>query len=477
MSAPETLSPQPIERDRLLAQLRDPRPWDAVVIGGGATGLGLAVDAAQRGLRVALLDSGDFGRGTSSRSTKLIHGGVRYLAQGNVKLVHEALAERATLIRIAPHLVKPLEFVVPCYRPFERPFMRIGLGLYDLLAGGASIGATRWLSRSETEARLPGVRMSGLRGGIAYWDAQFDDALMCIALMQTAVALGAVAVNYVGCTGLATDARGVCAVQAQDAETGEQFTLSTRCVFNAAGVWVDAIRRFARPDAPPLIRVSQGSHVVVDRAFMRGESALLIPKTRDGRVLFVVPWKGRLLIGTTDKALDDAPFEPRAGDDEIDFLLATAAEYLQQPIRRNDVLASFTGLRPLYSLKRSGSTARISREHAVLTESGGLISVVGGKWTTYRKMASDALGAAAQAGVLPEAESQTAELMLVQDEVLIGAARTTVDARAALADPAFQEHCRRYTQARTPEDMVFRRVRLGELDAAAPGTSAAAAAA
>jgi glycerol-3-phosphate dehydrogenase len=467
MTAPSQLSLQPIERARLLQALRDPQPWDAVIVGGGATGLGLAVDAAQRGLRVALLDAGDFGRGTSSRSTKLIHGGVRYLAQGNVKLVREALAERATLLAIAPRLVHPLEFVVPCYSEFERVKLRIGLGLYDLLAGRASIGPTQWLSRADTLARLPGLKTAGLRGGIAYWDAQFDDALMCIALMQTAVALGAVAINYVGCTGLTADARGVDAVQAQDAETGERFTLATRCVFNAAGVWVDAIRQMALPHARPLIRVSQGSHVVVDREFMPAGSALLIPRTRDGRVLFVVPWKDRLLVGTTDRALDDAPFEPVVGEQEVDFLLATAAGYLQRPIRREDVRVRFAGLRPLYSLGRSGPTARISREHAVLTESGGLISVVGGKWTTYRKMAADALDAAAQAGLLPPGASATADLALLQDEHLIGAADSVGTARAALADSAFVEHCRRFTQARTRDDLVFRRVRLGELEAAA----------
>lgn len=451
---------QPIDRAGLQQQLRDARPWDAVIIGGGATGLGLAVDAAQRGLRVALIEAGDFGRGTSSRSTKLIHGGVRYLAQGNVKLVREALAERATLLRIAPRLVRPLEFVVPCYRRFERPFMRIGLGLYDLLAGRSRIGATRWLSPGQTAVRLPGVRTQGLRGGIAYWDAQFDDALMCIALMQTAVALGAVAINYVGCTGLATDPRGVCAVHAQDAETGERFTLATRCVFNAAGVWVDAIRRFALRNTAPLVRVSQGSHIVVDREFMPGEAALLIPQTKDGRVLFVVPWKGRLLIGTTDQARADAPFEPQPSQAEVDFLLATAADYLARPIGRADIRATFTGLRPLYTLKRSGSTARISREHAVLTECGGLISVVGGKWTTYRKMAVDALAAAAHAGLLPAAAPRTEQLLLAQDDALINAGRTAAAMHLALDDPAFEAHCRRFTQARTREDLVLRRVRL-----------------
>jgi glycerol-3-phosphate dehydrogenase len=245
-------------------------------------------------------------------------------------------------------------------------------------------------------------------------------------------------------------------------------------VFNAAGVWVDAIRRLALPEAPPLIRVSQGSHVVVDRRFMPADSALLIPRTRDGRVLFVVPWKGRLLIGTTDQGRADAPFEPRPSEAEIEFLLATAAEYLAQPIGRADVRAGFTGLRPLYSLDRTVSTARVSREHAVLTECGGLISVVGGKWTTYRKMAADALAAAAHVGLLPAAEPATAQLPLLQDAVLIDAARTAATARAALDDPSFHAHCRRYTQARSADDVVFRRVRLGELDA--PGTSVVVAA-
>ena len=467
MSAPRRPALEPIERTSLLQQLRDPRPWDAVIVGGGATGLGIAVDAAQRGLRVALIEAGDFGRGTSSRSTKLVHGGVRYLAQGNVKLVREALAERATLLRTAPKLVHPLEFVVPCYRPFERLVMRVGLGLYDLLAGSARIGATRWLSRAETIARLPGVRADGLRGGISYWDAQFDDALMCIALMQTAVSLGAVAINYVSCAGLERDARGVCAVTAEDGETHERFTLRTRCVFNAAGVWVDAIRRLALPEAAPLIRVSQGTHVVVDRRFMPGEAALMIPHTRDGRVLFAVPWKGRLLVGTTDQPRDGAPFEPEPSEEEVAFILETAAGYLEQPIHRADVRVRFAGLRPLYSLQRSGSTARISREHAVLTECGGLLSVVGGKWTTYRRMAADALDAAAQAHLLPAAESATAGLPLVQDDVLIDAAQTATTAQAALASPDFEAHCRRFTQARTRGDIVARRLRLAEADAAA----------
>jgi glycerol-3-phosphate dehydrogenase len=454
----EALQPQPIERGRLLERLRDKEPWDAVIVGGGATGLGIAVDAAARGLRVALIDSGDFGRGTSSRSTKLIHGGVRYLAQGNVKLVREALEERATLLANAPHLVHALEFVVPCYRPLDRAILRLGLGMYDLLAGRRSLGPTRWLSRDETLARLPGIRAEGLAGGVSYWDGQFDDALMCVALMQTAHALGATAVNYVRCDGLKIRDGRIAGVRAVDAETGEGFELATHCVFNAAGVWVDGVRRLADPAARKLITVSQGSHLVVDRDFLPGSAALMIPKTRDGRVLFVIPWLDKLLIGTTDGPRPDAPWEPQPSREEVEFMLDTARGYLARPIAAADVRARFAGLRPLYDPGKASSTAAISREHAVLTEFGNLISIVGGKWTTYRRMAVDALAAAARAGLLAARSARTEELALVVDRVLAD------PARRCAPDAAYAEHCRRFTQARTGEDVIARRARLAYLD-------------
>ncbi|MFZ5539478.1 MAG: FAD-dependent oxidoreductase [Pseudomonadota bacterium] len=452
------LQPQPIERARLLACLRERKPWDAVIVGGGATGLGIAVDAAARGLRVALIEARDFGSGTSSRSTKLVHGGVRYLAQGNVKLVREALEERATLLAIAPHIVRPLEFVVPCYRPLERPFLRVGLGAYDLLAGRRGIGPTRWLSRDETLERLPGIRPAGLRGGVSYWDGQFDDALMCIALMQTAYALGATPINYVRCEGLQVRDGRIASVRAVDAETGESFELATTCVFNAAGVWVDGVRRLADPRARKLITVSQGSHLVVDRDFLPGSAALMIPRTRDGRVLFVIPWFDKLLIGTTDGPRPDAPWEPQPSDEEIEFMLETARGYLARPIARADVRASFAGLRPLFNPGNAGSTAAISREHAVLTEFGNLISIVGGKWTTYRRMAVDAMAAAVRAGLFEPRPARTEDLMLVADRVLVDPARRVAP------DAAYAEHCRRFTQARTNEDVVCRRARVAFLD-------------
>ena len=456
----QTLQPQPIERDELSSRLRDPAPWDAVIIGGGATGLGIAVDAAQRGLRVALIEAQDFSAGTSSRSTKLVHGGVRYLAQGNLKLVREALEERATLLAIAPHIVHRLEFIVPCYRPLERSYLRLGLGAYDLLAGRFSIGPTRALSAAETVVRLPGIRERGLRGGVSYWDGQFDDALMCIALMQTAYALGATPINYVRCSGLRTGADRAAEVVAEDVETGETFELRTRCVFNAAGVWVDRIRQFADASARPVVAVSQGSHIVVDGDFLPGSAALMIPRTPDGRVMFAIPWQGKLLVGTTDEARPDAPFNPKVSGGEIDFMIETAAGYLRRPITRSDVRASFCGLRPLFSpAAASRGTAKISREHAVLTEFGNLISVVGGKWTTYRRMAVDALAAASRAGLLPAGASRTESLALVRDD---GLSRPAADEHDALL--RFAAHCRRFSQARTTDDIVSRRWRLAMLD-------------
>jgi glycerol-3-phosphate dehydrogenase len=406
-------TPFSYDRETQLARLRAGGVWDAVIIGGGATGLGIAVDAAQRGLRVALLEARDFGAGTSSRSTKLVHGGVRYLAQGNIKLVHEALAERALILRNAPHIAHRLEFVVPCYNEVDRLLLRVGLGMYDLLAGARSIGPTRWLSREETLARLPGIKPAGLRGGVSYWDGQFDDARMCRALAHTAASLGAVPVTGLRCEELLLAAGTISGVVAHDVASGQRLQLTTACVFNATGVWADAVRQLADPAVAPVIRVSQGSHVVVDRRFMPADAALMVPKTPDGRVLFAIPWQGELLIGTTDVPREDMPEDPQPSAAEIDFILQTAAGYLQQPITRADVRRSFAGLRPLYSPQRLADSASISREHAVLREAGGLFTIVGGKWTTYRKMAVDALAAAARAGLVPDGESQTATLQLL----------------------------------------------------------------
>ncbi|HET9023025.1 MAG TPA: glycerol-3-phosphate dehydrogenase/oxidase [Burkholderiaceae bacterium] len=458
--------PGVIQRATLVGQLRDERPWDVLVIGGGATGLGIAVDAAARGYRTALIEARDFSSGTSSRSTKLVHGGVRYLAQGNVKLVREALAERALLLANAPELVHPLEFIVPCYRVFEREFMRIGLGMYDALAGRRGIGATRWLSNAQTRLNLPGVRAEGLHGGVAYWDGQFDDARLAIALMRTAIGLGATVLNYVRVERMDVDRERLQRVVAVDEESGERFELQAKAVFNAAGVWVDAVRRLADSDASPLVTVSRGSHIVLDRRFMPGECGLMIPKTADGRVLFGIPWHGHLIVGTTDVPVDGPAWDPKPSESEIEFILETARGYLSTPPARSDVLSAFAGLRPLFSPGAHGATKTISREHAIVIEHGNLLTVTGGKWTTYRRMALDALAQATRRGLLDERPCTTERLRLAIDPELEHAHRTAEVSAARGDTQGLQPYLRlavEREQARRAEDLLARRLRVGLL--------------
>jgi glycerol-3-phosphate dehydrogenase len=461
-------SPATIDRGELLTSLRDRREWDVLVIGGGATGLGIAVDAAARGFRTLLVEARDFAGGTSSRSTKLVHGGVRYLAQGNVKLVREALAERALLLANAPELVRRLEFIVPCFRLLDREVMRIGLGLYDALAGEQGIGETRWLARETTLARLAGVRAKGLRGGVAYWDGQFDDARLAIALMRTAVSLGATAINYVRVERLVTGRAAVDRVIVVDDETGERFEVAAKAIFNAAGVWVDTVRRLATADAQPLVRVSRGSHIVLDRRFLPGECGLMIPRTPDGRVLFGIPWHDRLIVGTTDVAADGPAWDPQPSEAEIDFIVDTARGVLATAPERGDVLASFAGLRPLFSPGAHGATKTISREHAIVIEHGSLITVTGGKWTTYRRMALDALAQAARRGLLDQRPCTTATLRLAIDPAL-ESQQQAAEAAALRGDlegvRGYLERAIACEQARRTEDLLARRLRVAQLDA------------
>ena len=456
-----------IDRAALLASLRESQqPWDVLVIGGGATGLGIAVDAASRGLRTALIEARDFSSGTSSRSTKLIHGGVRYLAQGNVKLVREALIERARLIANAPALVRPLEFIVPCYRPLEREFMRIGLGLYDALAGTRGIGPTRWLSRAETMSRLPTVRTEGLDGGVSYWDAQFDDARLAIALMRTACRLGATAINYVRADSLRVNAGRIEAVQAVDAETGERFELRAKVVYNATGVWVDRIRAMADASVRPMVALSRGSHIVVDARFLPGKRALMIPKTADGRVLFAIPWLRHLIVGTTDVPTDDAAWEPQPTPQEIDFIVETARGYLHDAIGPDDITQTFAGLRPLVAKGTTGATKTLSREHSIVIEQGNLVTITGGKWTTYRRMAVDALEQAARRGLLKSGACVTETLRIDVDPALEAAhtAAESAGAGDAAALLRYRDLARACEQARTVDDVLARRLRIGLID-------------
>lgn len=386
-------------------------PWDLIVIGGGATGVGIAVDAASRGHDVLLLEQSDFGKGTSSRSTKLVHGGVRYLQQGNVPLVMEALKERGILRKNAPHLVTDLPFIVPNYRWWEAPFYGVGMRVYDVLAGKYGFGQSKNLSVEETVARIPTIETEGLRGGVVYHDGQFDDARLLIHLAMTAAEQGATLLNYTPVIGILKNQKGFAAgVRVRDAESERVLEIRGRAVVNATGAFADAVRSMDEPAAQPIIRPSQGIHIVLDRSFLPGSSAIMVPQTDDGRVLFAIPWRNRVVVGTTDTPVDEATLEPRALGEEIDFLVSHAARYLTRDPSIDDVLSVFAGIRPLVAEVDADDTAEISREHALRVSGSGMLTVAGGKWTTYRKMAEDAVDAAETLGDLDPARCVTAEL-------------------------------------------------------------------
>jgi glycerol-3-phosphate dehydrogenase len=381
---------------------RQTRPWDLVIVGGGATGVGVAVDAASRGYETLLLERSDFGKGTSSRSTKLVHGGVRYLERGNVALVLEALKERGILRENAPHLVTDLAFVVPNYDWWEAPFYGLGLKVYDVLAGKYGFGSSEILSREETLARLPTIETVGLRGGVVYYDGQFDDARLLLNLAETAAERGAVLLNYAEVTGLTKGPDGLLdGVLARDGEQGERWRIGARVVVNAAGPFSDSVRRLAEPDAPPLIAPSQGIHLVFDRTFLPGDSAIMVPRTSDSRLMFAIPWHGHTLVGTTDTPIANPTPEPRPLEEEIAFILETARKYLHKAPTRSDVLSVFVGIRPLVRGKDGRLTAMLSRDHAIHVDASGLLTTAGGKWTTYRRMAEDTVNRAAERARLP----------------------------------------------------------------------------
>ena len=388
-----------------------PQPWDMLVVGGGATGVGVAIDAASRGYDVLLLEQSDFGKGTSSRSTKLAHGGVRYLEQGDIGLVMQALKERGRLLQNAPHVVNNLAFVVPNYDWWEAPFYGLGLKLYQLLAGKYGFGESRMLSREETLQRLPTLKTDGLRGGAVYYDGQFDDARLLIHMAATAYEQGAIVLNYVEVTGLTKDEQGfVDGVIARDVETGGEFHAGAKVVINATGAFSDHLRQAADSAAAPMIKPSQGIHLVFDAAFLAGESAILVPHTSDGRVLFAIPWHGHTLVGTTDTPIETATLEPVAMEQEIDFILSTAGRYLAKAPTRDDVLSVFAGIRPLVRASGIANTSSLSRDHVIHIDRSGLVSIMGGKWTTYRHMAEDCVDQAATLAQLPERPCVTQHL-------------------------------------------------------------------
>ena len=387
--------------------------WDMIVVGGGATGVGVAIDAASRGYDVLLLERSDFGKGTSSRSTKLAHGGVRYLEQGDIGLVMEALKERGLLLQNAPHLVHDLPFIVPNYEWWEAPFYGVGLKLYQLLAGKYGFGKSRLLSREETLERLPTLKTDGLRGGAIYYDGQFDDARLLIHMVFTAFEHGATLLNYVDVTGLTKDSQGfVDGVIARDIESEEEFRVSASVVINATGAFSDGLRRQADPAAAPMISPSQGIHIVLNADFLPGSNAIMVPHTSDGRVLFAIPWHGHVLVGTTDTPVEKVTPEPVALESEIDFILSTAAQYLAKAPARDDVLSVFAGIRPLVRAEGVSNTAALSRDHVIHIDSSGLMTICGGKWTTYRRMAEDCVDQAATFSQLPDRPCVTRELKI-----------------------------------------------------------------
>ena len=401
-----------MRRQDMLARL-DARntPWDIVVIGGGATGVGIAVDAASRGYDVVLLEQHDFGKGTSSRSTKLVHGGVRYLEQGNIALVMEALKERGLLRQNAPHLVSNLAFVVPNYDWWEAPFYGLGLKIYNALAGKYGFGSSEILSRDETLARLPTIKTEGLRGGVVYYDGQFDDARLLINLVETAADQGATLLNYVRVTGITKSADGfVDGVTAVDQETSQQWTLAGRVIINATGPFSDSVRRLAEADAQAMIAPSQGIHLVFHQSFLASESAIMVPHTSDGRVMFAIPWHGHTLVGTTDTPIDTPTLEPRPLESEVEFILETAGQYLLKAPTRDDVLSVFVGIRPLVKSGEGRLTAALSRDHTIHFDASGLLTTTGGKWTTYRNMAEHTVDQAADFARLAERACTTRTL-------------------------------------------------------------------
>jgi glycerol-3-phosphate dehydrogenase len=462
---------------------------DILIVGGGATGLGLAVDSATRGYNTALIEAGDFAQATSSRSTKLIHGGVRYLASGQVHLVYEALHERKVMLRNAPHLVHPLRFVTPAYRWFDLPYYGAGLKLYDLLSGQSSLGPTNILSLRETLELLPQLETKDLKGSVTYFDGQFDDARLVLALARTAEDHGATVLNYARCQSFLKEGNNVTGVSVLDIETGSETEVYARTVINATGIFVDQLREVDEPAAENMLSVSRGTHIVVSGNVLSGENAIMIPKTPDGRVIFAIPWQGRTVVGTTDLPAASSVMEPGHEDAEIDYLLETINPYLASRLSRTDILSVFSGLRPLVTGKAT-KTSSLSREHSVEVSPSGLITVAGGKWTTYRRMAEDTLDTAIARGMLPTSACITRTVPLhgtpsVAANPASALAHYGTDAEAIrslwnqdsqtaeLLDPELPYtlgealYAVRYEMARTVEDVLSRRTRALLLNARA----------
>ncbi len=440
------------------------QPFDVLVVGGGATGLGIAVDAVTRGFRTALVDAGDFAQATSSRATKLVHGGVRYLASGQIHLVYEALRERAVMLRNAPHLVKAQAFLLPTYSRLELPYYGAGLLAYDMLSGKATMGPTRMLGRKASLEQIPNLQAEGLSGSVLYHDGQFNDARLALALARTAADHGGTVLNYARCSRLVHTGGRVSGAVVTDVESGTEYTVHAKTVFNATGIFTDELRRQDDAGAAPLLTVSRGTHIVVDNAVLGGSAGIMVPKTRDGRVIFAIPWQGRVVIGTTDLPAAEPVMEPGHTSDEIEYLLETVNPFLARQISEADVLSVFSGLRPLVTGKEA-TTSKISREHHIDVSAKGLITVAGGKWTTYRRMAEDALNFATAKGMLEKRRCVTLTTALHGGDRAPDEVGTRSDA-----------HLREYgTDVGAIEELIAAEPWLGEkLDAELPYTFAEA---
>ena len=406
-----------MNRAKNLDQLEKEQQWDVAIIGGGASGLGIALDSASRGHKTILLEKNDFAKGTSSRSTKLVHGGVRYLQNGDISLVIEALRERGIMRKNAPHLVRDLSFVIPSYDWWSSPFYGIGLKVYDMMAGKLGLGPSTILNREETLKYMPNFKKEGLRGGVIYHDGQFDDARMAVSLALTADQEGATLLNYVEVTGLEKEKDMLKGIQITDSINGSKKTIKAKVVVNATGVFSDQIIRMDQPEAKPMIRPSQGVHLVIDKSFLQGDHAIMVPHTTDGRVLFAVPWNGQVVVGTTDTPIDDALEEPIPMEEEIDFILENASAYMTKKPHRKDVKSVFVGLRPLAATNNNKeSTKEVSRHHKIIVSTSGLVSVLGGKWTTYRKMAEDAVNTIQMVGGFQDRKCTTETLPILGND-------------------------------------------------------------
>jgi len=458
-----------MNREEQIEKIKTTDIWDMVVIGGGATGLGTTLDAASRGLKVLCIEKVDFSKGTSSKSTKLIHGGVRYLEQGHLAMVKSALQERWALMKNAPTMTKKLSFVLPTYSYFQWLYFGLGLIVYDFLSGKLSLGKTRFLNKKAVIKKIPNIEQKKLVGGIRYFDGQFDDSEMCLALARTAMKYGATVINHVSMENFIYDKHGkISGAIIKDHFENIEYKISSKSVINATGVYADEILQKDKPESEPLIKPSRGTHIVVDKKFYGSPHAMIIPKTSDGRVLFAVPWHNKVVIGTTDIYTNEKDAEPKATQDEVDFILHNFNEYIQQTVHKSDILSVFSGLRPLIQQQKINSTAALVRDHTILVSKSGLITITGGKWTTYRKMAEDTVNKAVKIHLLHHAtKCVTKKLQLLSN------VRPTATHDDVFLHPDFPYTERdvvfaiRNEMACTIEDILSRRIRILFFDAKA----------